>query len=54
MLVHLLRQHGSVLHGMPKQEGSTKASAEGGLWLCDALLCTSNLHSKSHVMVVNH
>ncbi len=47
MLVHLLCQHGGVLHGMPQQEGSSKASTEGGLRLCDALLSTCHLHSST-------
>lgn len=44
MLIHLLCQHGSILHGVPQQESAAKACTEGGLGLCDALLCASNLH----------
>ena len=44
MLLHLLCQHGSILHGMPHEEGNAEASAESGLWLCHTLLCTSHLH----------
>ena len=48
MLIHLLCQHGSILHGVPQQESAAKACTEGGLRLCDALLCASNLHMRDN------
>ena len=47
MLIHFLCQHGSILHGMPQQKCAAKACTEGGLGLCDTLLCASNLHVRT-------
>ena len=46
MLLHLLSQHGRVLHGVPHQEGPAKAGAERRLRLCHSHLGTRYLHAQ--------
>mmetsp|Transcript_1597 Transcript_1597/g.3591 ORF Transcript_1597/g.3591 Transcript_1597/m.3591 type:complete len:353 (-) Transcript_1597:1103-2161(-) len=43
VLLHLVTQHGRVLHGVPHEEGRPEARAEGGLRLLDALLSARHL-----------
>jgi hypothetical protein len=43
MLLHLVRQHAGILHGVPHQEGAAKAGAESGLRLSDAILSACTL-----------
>ena len=53
MLLHLLGQHAGILHGMPHQEGSPKAGAEGCLRLSHTLLGAGNLHSSVSIIMYN-
>lgn len=54
MLLHLLGQHGRVLHGVPHQEGPAKAGAEGGLGLRDSHLSSSHLRHQSQNLPCGH
>ena len=55
MLCHLLCKHGCILHGVPHEEGTAKAGAEGSLWLSDTLLRASYLqHTTQTVQPCKH